>query len=240
MSGQFDGAIWPLIQRRARLHSSQPFVTSIDADGFRTELSGTSLSNAVAKTAGALADEAGLEPGARIAMHLPWHWQRVTWTLAAWTVGAVVAVDGDVGTADLVVTDRSNAAALAEVDEPWVVSLHPLGLVEQGLPSTVVDATGLCRMQPDALLIEPATGDGLALELPSGQQFTRVQGADWVRGQLADADARLLIDRLGDDDPAAWLIATLLPLLGSGAVVITDGGDIAAIATQEGATRIWP
>ena len=165
MARQFDGALWPLLNQRVRSFSGQPFLTSIDADGMRTELSGVTVLNAVAKNAGALVDEGDLAPGSTIAMHLPWHWQRITWTLAAWTIGAVVVPFGDVTTADLVITDRTTALSLPDADEPWVVSLHPLGLVEAGLPSSVIDATGLSRMQPDALLVEPATGDGPSLVL---------------------------------------------------------------------------
>lgn len=238
MAGQFDGAIWPLINKRVRNFSGQPFLTSIDADGMRTELSGVTLLNAVAKNAGALVDEADLEPGSVIAMHLPWHWQRITWTLAAWTIGAVVTPFGDVSTADLVITDRTTAESLGDIDEPWVVSLHPLGLVEAGLPSHVIDATGLSRMQPDALLVEPATGDGLALEL-AATEFTRIAALDWVAGQLPSLSERVLIKTPAADSIGAWLIPTLYPLLGSGAVVMTQTDDATSIAEQEGVTQIW-
>ena len=115
MALQPDGAIWPLIVQRARTQPSLPYLTSIDHEGMRTELSGTSLLNAVAKTAGALVTEADLEPGARIAMHLPWHWQRVAWTLAAWTVGAVVVEQGDAQQCDLLVPPASGDGPALEL-----------------------------------------------------------------------------------------------------------------------------
>jgi uncharacterized protein (TIGR03089 family) len=238
MAGQFDGALWPLINQRVRNFSGQPFVTSIDAAGFRTELSGVTLLNAVAKNAGALVDEGDLEPGSTIAMHLPWHWQRITWTLAAWTIGAVVIPFGDVTTADLVITDRVTAATLIDADEPWVVSLHPLGLVEAGLPAEVIDATGLSRMQPDALLVEPASGDGRALALGSAS-YTRIEAMTWVSAEVPTYSDRVLINAPAANSAGAWLIPTLFPLLGSGAVVMTDTENYVALAEQEGVTQIW-
>ena len=238
MAGQFDGALWPLLNQRVRSFSGQPFLTSIDSDGMRTELSGVTVLNAVAKNAGALVDEADLEPGSTIAMHLPWHWQRVTWTLAAWTIGAVVIPSGDVTSADLVVTDRVTALTLNDADEPWVVSLHPLGLVEAGLPSSIVDATGLSRMQPDALLVPPASGDGLALVL-EGIPYSRSEALQWVGSSIPSTSDRVLMNAPASDALGAWFIPTLFPFLGSGAVVMTNTSDATAIAQQEGITSIW-
>lgn len=237
MARQFDGALWPLINKRVRDFSGQPFLTSIDTQGFRTELSGVTLLNAVAKNAGALVDEGDLEPGSTIAIYLPWHWQRVTWTLAAWTIGAVVLAEADAASADLVLTDLATVDSLKDADEPWVVSLHPLGLVEAGMPRNVIDATGLSRMQPDALLVAPAVGDDLAIVI-ADQSLSRVASLDWVTSRLPDTTARVLINQPEVTDPAAWLIPALFPLLGSGAVIMTNTADVASIAQQEGATLI--
>lgn len=204
----------------------------------RTELSGTSLLNAIAKTSGALVTEADLEPGARMAMHLPWHWQRVVWTLAAWTVGVVVVEQGDPSDCALLVADLHSAQGFVERVEPWVVSLHPLGLVDKGLPNTVVDATSLCRMQPDALLVEPATGDGPALELSDGTALTRLEALAWALAHDG-SDARILVNHASAEGLAPWLLPTLHPLVGAGAVILCDGQDSEQTARQEGATRIW-
>lgn len=238
MALQSDGSIWPLVLQRARTQPSLPFLTSIDRDGMRTELSGTSLLNAIAKTAGALVTEAELEPGARIAMHLPWHWQRTVWTLAAWTVGVVVVEGGDPAQSELLVADLQAALPFTESCEPWVVSLHPLGLVDKDLPNTVIDATGLCRMQPDALLVEPAAGDGPALVLSDGSDLTRLQALEWAMANAA-GDARILLNRTATTGLAAWVIPTLHPLVSAGAVILCDGQDSEQIAGQEGASQIW-
>lgn len=233
-----DGSIWQLVVHRARTHASLPYLTSIDGAGMRTELSGTSMLNAIAKTAGALVTEAELEPGSRIAMHLPWHWQRVVWSLAAWTVGAVVVEQGDPANCELLVADMNAAMNFTDTCEPWVVSLHPLGLVEKELPNTVVDATSVCRMQPDALLVEPANGDGPALELNDGAALTRVQVLEWVTDQDG-TDARILLDRTSASSMAAWSLPAVHPLLGAGAIILCDGQDPEQTAQREGATRIW-
>jgi uncharacterized protein (TIGR03089 family) len=237
MAREFDGAFWPLINKRVRDHSGQPFLTSIDAQGFRTELSGVTLLNAVAKNAGALVDEGDLEPGSTIAIYLPWHWQRVTWTLAAWTIGAVVLAEADAASADLVLTDLASVDSLKDADEPWVVSMHPLGLVEAGLPTNVVDATGLSRMQPDALLVPPADGDDRAIFM-GDQSLSRVAALDWVASKLPDTSARVLINQPDSTDFTGWLIPALFPLLGSGSVIMTNTADISSISQQEGATQI--
>lgn len=238
MPPHIDGSIWPLVVHRARTQASLPYLTSIDDAGMRTELSGTSMLNAIAKTAGALVTEAELEPGSRIAMHLPWHWQRVVWSLAAWTVGAIVVEHGDPANCELLVADMNAALPFTEACEPWVVSLHPLGLVEKGLPNTVVDATSVCRMQPDALLVEPANGDGPALELSDGSALTRVQALEWTTNQDG-TEARILLDRIAASSKAAWLLPSLHPLIGTGAIILGDGQDPEQTAQREGATRIW-
>ncbi len=233
-----DGSIWPLVVHRARTQPSLPYLTSIDHEGMRTELSGTSLLNAIAKTAGALITEAELEPASRIAMHLPWHWQRAVWTLAAWTAGAVIVERGDPSDCELLVADVDSALLFTDECEPWVVSLHPLGLVDKGLPNTVVDATSLCRMQPDALLVEPSSGDGPALELHDGSTLTRKQALEWATEHDGN-ETRLLLNHSSTSSFAEWVIPALHPLVGSGAVILCDGQDSELIAKQEGATRIW-
>ena len=118
------------------------------------------------------------------------------------------------------------------------MSLHPLGLVEAGLPSSVVDATGLSRMQPDALLVEPASGDGLAIVL-EGSSYSRSEALQWAEISIPSSSARVLMNTPAIDALGAWFIPTLFPLLGSGAVVMTHTSDASAIAQQEGVTSIW-
>src|SRR5690242_4472958 len=70
---------------------SLPLLTHYDdASGERTELSGATLANWVAKTANLLVDGAGLEPGAHATVWLPPHWQTAAVLLGAWSAGLTV------------------------------------------------------------------------------------------------------------------------------------------------------
>ncbi|MFD0819615.1 TIGR03089 family protein, partial [Micromonospora zhanjiangensis] len=61
-----------------------------DGTGERTELSGATLSNWVAKTANLLVDSVGLAPGDEIGVLLPAHWQTAAVLLGCWSAGGAV------------------------------------------------------------------------------------------------------------------------------------------------------
>jgi uncharacterized protein (TIGR03089 family) len=84
-----------LLAAALRADPSGPFLTFYDdASGERVELSLTSLSNWVAKTANLLVDELGLEAGEPVAVHLPPHWQTVVIRLAVGVAGGLVSEVG--------------------------------------------------------------------------------------------------------------------------------------------------
>src|SRR5690606_236316 len=65
---------------------SRPLFTFYDdATGERVELSVASFENWVAKTANLLRNGLDAQPGERIAVRLPAHWQGAVWMLAAWS-----------------------------------------------------------------------------------------------------------------------------------------------------------
>ena len=68
-----------------------------DATGERVELSVATFANWVAKTANLLQGELAAEPGDRVALLLPAHWQTAVWLLACSSVGVVADVGGDRG-----------------------------------------------------------------------------------------------------------------------------------------------
>src|SRR5215813_9999146 len=71
-----------------------------DGTGERTELSGATLANWVAKTANLLVDGVGLGSGDRAVVLLPPHWQTAAVLLGAWSAGIVVSTTpgpGEVG-----------------------------------------------------------------------------------------------------------------------------------------------
>src|SRR5690554_5354754 len=69
-----------------------PLVTYYDCEsGERTELSGITMSNWVAKVSNFLVDDIDVEIGSRLRIGLPAHWLRFVWLLSCWNTGVVVA-----------------------------------------------------------------------------------------------------------------------------------------------------
>ncbi len=92
MSAHDPGAATPaeLLRRRVADDPSNPLVTFYDdATGERVELSARTFDNWVAKTANFLVDGLGAEPGTRVVLVLPPHWQTAVWLLACWSAGLV-------------------------------------------------------------------------------------------------------------------------------------------------------
>ncbi|MFD7442441.1 TIGR03089 family protein [Streptomyces sp. NPDC059909] len=108
---------------------ARPLVTFYDdATGERVELSVATFANWVAKTANLLQDGLSVEPGDRLALLLPAHWQTAVWLLACSSVGVVADVGGDPAAADLVVSGPDSLdAARACSGERIALALRPLG-----------------------------------------------------------------------------------------------------------------
>ncbi|MCP9944014.1 TIGR03089 family protein [Streptomyces somaliensis] len=108
---------------------ARPLVTYYDdATGERVELSVATFANWVAKTANLLRDGLCAEPGERVALLLPAHWQTAVWLLACASAGVVADLDGDPAGADHVVAgpDRLDEG-LACAGGRLALSLAPLG-----------------------------------------------------------------------------------------------------------------
>lgn len=99
-----------------------------DATGERVELSVATFANWVAKTANLLQGDLAAQPGDRLALLLPAHWQSAVWLLACASVGVVADVDGDPAAADLVVSGPDSLErARACSGERVALALRPLG-----------------------------------------------------------------------------------------------------------------
>jgi hypothetical protein len=79
-----------LLDSELRRDGARPLITAYDGDGNRVELSVTTVANWVAKGAGYLEDELGVEPGDPIAIEPTLHWLTAVAALAGWAVGAEV------------------------------------------------------------------------------------------------------------------------------------------------------
>ena len=92
MNAHAAGAAGPaeLLRGRVADDPSSPLVTFYDdAAGERVELSARTFDNWVAKTANFLVDGLAAEPGTRVVLVLPPHWQTAAWLMACWSAGLV-------------------------------------------------------------------------------------------------------------------------------------------------------
>ena len=128
---------------------ARPLITFYDdATGERIELSGVTTANWAAKAANLLRDECDVEPGSRVAVLLPAHWQTAAVLLATWWCGAEVVTSD----ADLVLCDAGRVD-LALAGEPPLgvvaLSLDAFGKGLTGLPAGVVDFATEVRLHGD-------------------------------------------------------------------------------------------
>lgn len=173
----------------------RPLVTFYDdATGERVELSAATLANWVAKTANLLQDELGVEPGERVALLLPAHWQTAAWLLACAATGAVADIGGDPAGAAVAVAgpDRLDEARGCP-GERIALSLRPLGAGFPQPPEGFADYAAVVPGQPDAFEAWEPPGPGDPALVVGGEQLT---GAELLERAAADAAAL----RLGPGD----------------------------------------
>jgi uncharacterized protein (TIGR03089 family) len=233
--------IWSLLARRQ--NPAFPLVTYVDThDGSRTELSGISVANAAAKIANALVMEFDAEPGTRIALALPWHWQRATWLGGIWASGCIAVADEDQFTScDLVVTDERSCNRVLQLgcNEVLAVSLHPFGLPIAGdLPDGSRDVTIDVRNQPDALLVGGQFADASALTVDGStlsQAEVLAAAKDLAEFWGIAPGSRVLVAATDVNARSEWIAPLALPLQIGGSVLMAHEF-FEALATAEGAT----
>ncbi len=212
-----------------------------DATGERTELSGVTLANWVAKTANLLVDGLGLGTGDTAAVLLPAHWQTAAVLLGCWTAG--LAVTHDSGTADVAF---AAADRLSEADAPDVygLALLPLAAPLRGTPPGVLDYVVEVRAHGDRYAGPPADPDAPALVgLPRGGALSHAALADRAvqraaELELTSVDRLLAVDRPDAPlRPVDWLLA---PLAARASVVLCRNvadDRLDAVAAAERVTR---
>lgn len=227
---QMVNAIWNLLESRVRQRPSDPVLTFVDHLGQRSELSARTLANNVAKAANALRDDAMLDCGEPIRFDVGWHWQRPVWLLASWTLGLTVTTD-------------DGAIRISDLEQPnlddtcWVVSRHPFGLPEPGIPGHVVDAATAARLQPDAFFaeaVEPSIDaiDAFGSRLSTGAAIERARAIGTAHA-VASGERIALADHEGVD---GWLWPALVPLVCDISLVMLGAGcDVDAVAAAESA-----
>ncbi|MFJ6988355.1 MULTISPECIES: TIGR03089 family protein [unclassified Streptomyces] len=180
---------------------ARPLVTFYDdATGERVELSVATFANWVAKTANLLQDGMSAEPGDRVALLLPAHWQTAVWLVACSSVGVVADVDGDPARADFVVAgpDRFEEG-LACRGERYALSLVPLG--RRFVP-------GPPEGYADYAVDVPTHGDRFAPYVPVDPEEPAlvVAGAELTGAQVVER-ARGDAEGLGLTGPGARLLS---------------------------------
>ncbi|MET8128458.1 TIGR03089 family protein [Streptomyces sp. NPDC005065] len=204
---------------------ARPMVTFYDdATGERVELSVATFANWVAKTANLLQGDLAAEPGDRLALLLPAHWQSAVWLLACSSVGVVADVQGDPAAADLVVTgpDLLDAARACR-GERIALALRPLGGRFPQPPEGFADYAVEVPSQGDRFApYAPVDPDAPALTV-GGLGLTAAQLVARAREDAAELGltpgSRLLTGRTYEnwDGLSAGLFA---PLAAGGSVVL--------------------
>lgn len=186
MATETPAQLW---RSAAATDPARPFVTAYDSDtGGRVELSYATVDNWVAKTANMLVDGLGAEPGDRVALALPVHWQSLAWALACWSAGATVVLPqaDEVPEADIAVTDASRIEAGLDSGAREVVgtSLHPLGAPLDDCPPAALDYTVEVRGYADQF-VPTTAGDPAAVALESAGNHTGGELAAAARDRAA-------------------------------------------------------
>lgn len=235
MSGfdrRVDNTVSSLLTAFVTSDPSLPLVTHYDdATGERTELSGATLANWVAKTANLLVDGCGLGEGDVAGVPLPPHWQTAAVLLGAWSAGLTVSYEP---TGDVVFGTREHTSEGKAADR-FVLGFAPMGMPMRDVPAGWVDYIAEVR----------GFGDQYTGPRPSPQTLALagVSHAELVARAVAigiPAGARVLVDADEHPDPLDWLLA---PLAVHSTVVVvthTDKAKLEAKAVSERATARTP
>jgi uncharacterized protein (TIGR03089 family) len=216
--------------------ATRPLLTYFDdATGERTEVSGATLGNWIAKTANLITDGEGLGPGDAAAVRLPAHWQTAAILLGCWSAGLAVSLSGPeptpIGFASTVGLDDMVSA------EPYALALTPMAMpFRPGPPAGAHDYATQVRGYGDHFNGPPISPDALAYV--SGVRHRELVAA--ARLVPMPPGARVLIDGDLVTDPVSWLVA---PLLAATSVVLCrnlDPDRLAARLTSERAVPFAP
>ncbi|KEF02362.1 MULTISPECIES: TIGR03089 family protein [Streptomyces] len=225
---------------------SRPLVTFYDdATGERVELSVATFANWVAKTANYLQDDLAAEPGDRLALLLPAHWQTAVWLLACSSVGVVADIGGDPAAADLVVSGPDTLEeARACSGERVALALRPLGGRFPQPPEGFADYAAEVPGQGDRFAPYAPVAPGDPALAVDGRELT---GTEAVAAALADAAERglsagsRLLSGLPYDTWAGLSAGLLAPLAAGGSVVLCrnlDRLDADGLAKREESERV--
>jgi uncharacterized protein (TIGR03089 family) len=221
---------------------TRPLLTFYDdVTGERTELSGTTLENWVAKTANLLVDGCGLGPGDLAALALPPHWQTAAVLLGAWSAGLAVTVaaparSGPMGPAEVGFVAADRLSDTPDAPDRFVLGLAPMAMPLRQVPVGFVDYVAEVRGHGDHFRpyapvrdSDPAMADGT-----THGELCRVARETAAARGIGPAD-RVLVDAADAADPLEWLLA---PLAAGASIVLCANLDPAALERRREAERI--
>ncbi|WP_060906969.1 TIGR03089 family protein [Streptomyces scabiei] len=205
---------------------ARPLVTFYDdATGERVELSVATFANWVAKTANLLQGELSAEPGDRVALLLPAHWQTAVWLLACSSVGVVAEIGGDPAAADVVVSGPDTLdAARACTGERIALALRPLGGRFPQVPAGFADYAVEVPSQGDRFVAYAPVDPEEAALVVAGREFSGAEVVERARAEagglgLTGPGSRLL-SGLGYDTWEGLAAGLYGPLATGGSVVL--------------------
>jgi uncharacterized protein (TIGR03089 family) len=199
-----------------------------DAVGDRTELSGATLANWVAKTANLLVDGVGLAPGDRAGVLLPPHWQTAAVLLGCWSARLSVEPTGPAPVDVLfAAADRIDAASAWPAGDRYALALAPLAAPLRQVPAGWADYVVEVRGHGDHFTPYPPEGPGDA------ELVARAAGRAAELGMTPGE--RVLIDADRHPDPVDWLLA---PLTVGASVVLCAHLDRTRLADRITAERV--
>lgn len=216
------GNVGQAVAARFAADPARPVLTWYDdATGDRTELSGATLGNWLAKTANLLVDGCGLGPGDTAAVLLPPHWQTAAVLLGCWSAG-LAETDS---TADVlfVAADRLSQGEVPPAGDRYALALAPMAAPLRTVPPGFADYVVEVRAYGDHFTAY-AGSDGLVEVALSRAQAHGISETD-----------RVLVDAARYEDPLDWLLA---PLLAGASIVLCGHLDESRLADRLTAEKV--
>jgi uncharacterized protein (TIGR03089 family) len=198
-----------------------------DATGERTEISGATCANSVAKTANLLVDEVGAAPGDPAGVLLPPHWQTAAVLLGCWSAGLTVTRDPGPVEVLFAAAGRVAEAGAWSAGERYALALAPFGLPMREVPAGFTDYVTGVRVHGDHFTPYPQAG-------PDDAELLARAAARGTELGLTAAD-RLLVDADRYPDPVDWL---LTPLLAGASLVLCGALDPARLDARSSTERV--
>jgi uncharacterized protein (TIGR03089 family) len=213
-----------------------------DATGDRTELSGATMDNWVAKTANLLVDGAGLGSGDTVAVLLTPHWQTAAILLGTWTAGLAADLGGAPQPVGALFTtpDRAESAAAWPAIDRYATGLLPLAAPLRRVPPGYNDYVVEVRAFGDRYApVHPVAGsDPAILGFPSTarnhREVCRAAAARAAELGIGLGD-RVLVDARAYPDPADWLLP---PLVAGASVVLCANLDAGRLHSRTESEKV--